>query len=116
MILYNYTKEKFLELVRNNNFPNYATFTCLSKACQEFIFILSQVIDLLCPSIKSRLKASSKHWTDSETISTIRRRDKLFKKYNKFSLETEKYHFRSTRIALHKAISKKKKSNFREII
>ena len=46
------------------------------------------MIDLLFPSKK--LKASSKHWIESETISAIRSRDKLFKKYKKPHLETDK--------------------------
>ena len=56
----NYTKEKFLELLIKPDFPDYTTFTCLNKGCQDFIFKLSDVIDLICPSKKLRLKASSK--------------------------------------------------------
>ena len=41
----NYTKEKFLELLRKTDFPDYTTFTCLNKAYQDFIFKLSEVID-----------------------------------------------------------------------
>ena len=102
----NYTKEIFLELL--TDFPDYTTFTCLNKTGQDFIFKLSEVIDLLCPSKKLRLKANSKPWIDSETISAICKRDKLFKKYKKFGLEIDKDHFRSTKMALQKAISKKK--------
>ena len=54
----NYTKDKFLELLRKTSFPGYMTFTCLNKAYQDFIFKLSEVIDLLCPSKKLRLKAN----------------------------------------------------------
>ena len=71
----NYTKEIFLELIRTTDFPDYTTFTCLSKAYLDFIFKLSELIDLLCSSKKLRLKASSKPWIDFETISAIRRRD-----------------------------------------
>ena len=42
------------------------------------------MIDLLFPS--KQLKASSKHWIESETISAIRSRDKLFKKIQETSL------------------------------
>ena len=41
----NYTKEKFLELLRKTDFPDYTTFTCLNKAYQDFIIKLSDVID-----------------------------------------------------------------------
>ena len=89
----NYPKEKYLELLRKTDFPDYTTFTCLNKAYQDFIFKLSEVIDLPCPSRKLRLKANSKHWLGSETISAIRRRDKLFKKYKKSGLEQTKIFF-----------------------
>ena len=41
-------------------------------------------------------------------------RDKIFKKYKKSGLETDKDHFRSAKMALQKAISKKKKYFFQE--
>ena len=72
--------------------------------------------DLLCLSKKLRLKANSRPWIDSETILAICRRDKLFKKYKKFGLETDKDHFRSAKMAPQKAISNKKKSFFQEQI
>ena len=57
----NYTKENFLELLRKINLPGYTTFACLNKAYPEFIFKLSEVIDLLCPGKKKlRLKANEK--------------------------------------------------------
>ena len=52
---------------------------------------------MLDSNIKLRLKAtvkpwmaSSKSWIDSETISAIRRKDKLFIKYKKSCLETDR--------------------------
>ena len=69
----NCTKEKFLELLRKTNFLDYTIFTCLNKACQDFIFKLSELIDLLCQSKKLRLRANLKPWMDSETTSAIRR-------------------------------------------
>ena len=81
----NYTKEKFLELLRKTDFPN--------KAYQDFIFKLSEVTDLLYPSKKLRLKTNSKPWIDSETISAICRMDKLFKKHKKSGLQTDKDQF-----------------------
>ena len=112
----NYTKENFFELLKKIDFPEYTTFTCLNKACQDFIFKLGEMIDLLCPSKRLRLKASSKPWIDSETISGMRRRDKLLKKYKKSRLETDKYHSRSAKMTLQKPISEKNKSYFQEKI
>ena len=59
----NYTKERFLELLRKTDFPDYTSFINLNKAYQDFIFKLSGVIDLLCPIKKLRLKANPKPWT-----------------------------------------------------
>ena len=87
----NYKKEKLSELLRKT--PDHMNFTCLNKVFLDFIFKLSEVIDLLCPSKKLRLKANSKPWIDSETISAIHRRDKLFKKYKNSSLETDNDYF-----------------------
>ena len=56
----NYTKEKFLEPLRKTDFRDYTSFISLNKAYQDFIFKLSEVIDLLCPSKKLRLKANPK--------------------------------------------------------
>ena len=89
----NYTKEKFLELLRKTAFPDYTTFICLNKAYQDFILKLSEVIDLPCPSKKLRLKTNLKPCIISETISAMCRRDKLFKLYKKSGLETDKNHF-----------------------
>ena len=89
----NYAKENVSELLRKTDSQDYTTFTCLNKTYQEFIFKLSEYIDLFFPSKKLRLKANLKPWIDSETNSVIRRRDKLFKKYKKSGLETDKDHF-----------------------
>ena len=112
----NYTKEKLFELLRKTHFPDHTTFTCLNKAYQGFIFKLSELADLLCPTNKLRLKANAKPWIDSERISAICRRDKLFKKYKKSGLEIDKDHFRLAKMAFQKDISRKKKSFFQEKI
>ena len=51
----NYAKKNFLELIRK-------------------IFKLREVIDLLCPSKKLRLKANTKPWMDSEIVPAICRK------------------------------------------
>ena len=50
---------------------------------------------------------------DSETILLIYKRDKLFKKYRKFSLETGEDHVHSAKMASQKAISKEKNLIFK---
>ena len=68
---------------------------------------------LISPSKKLRLKTNSKPWIDSEAI---HRRDKILKKYKKPGSEKDKDHFQSSKMAIRKAISKKKKSYFQEKI
>ena len=51
-----------------------------------------------------------------ETFLVISKRDNLFKKISKTGLEADKDRFQSARMALEKAISKKKKSYFQEKI
>lgn len=108
----NYKTEKFLELPTETDFSGYTNFTYLNKAYRDFIFKLTEVADLLCPCKKLKLKTSSKPSIDCETFSAIRRRDKHLKKYKKFGLETDKDHFRSTKMTLQEAISKKIRSYF----
>ena len=109
----NYTKS-LLELLRKTYFPDYTIFTCLNKTFQEFIIKLSEVTDLLCPSKKLRLKASSKPWINSETISVIRRRDKRFKKYKKSGLKTDKDHIRSAKWLFRKLYLRKRNLIFKK--
>lgn len=75
----NYTEEKLLELLGKHDSSDFATYICLNKAYQDFIFKLSKVIELFYPNRKLRLKTSSKTWIDIETIRTICKRYKLLK-------------------------------------
>ena len=62
-LMKNNTKEKILELLTKIDFPDYNT--CLNVVYQDFIFELSEVIDLLWPSQKLTLKANLKPRIDS---------------------------------------------------
>ena len=70
----NYTKEKIFRTTKKTDFPDYTILTY-----QDSIFKLSEVICLLCLSKILRLKASSKPFIDSKTITAISNRKKLFK-------------------------------------
>ena len=112
--LKNYTKEKFLELIRKIDFPDYTTYTCLNNASHDFTFKLSEVIDLLCPSKKLRLKAGSKTWTDSKIISAIRKRYNLFKKIQKIWFRERKIIFYQQKWLLRKLYLRKKNLIFKK--
>ena len=73
------------------------------------------MIDLLCPSKKLRLKDNLKPWIDSETISAIRKSDKLFRKYKKLIEEQTKI-ISNRQKWLFRKLYLKKKSFFQEKI
>ena len=60
------------------------------------------------------MKANSKPWFDSEVVSAIQRRDKLYKKFKHSGLETDKDNFKVAKMHLRKMILKKKKSYLEE--
>ena len=60
------------------------------------------------------MRANSKPWLDSQIVSAIPRRDKLYKKFKHSGLETNKDNFKVTKMHLQKVILKKKKSYFEE--
>ena len=60
------------------------------------------------------MKANSKPWFDTQIVSGIQRRDKLYKKFKHSGLETDKDNFKVARMHLQKMILKKKKSYLEE--
>ena len=61
-----------------------------------------------------RVKANSKPWFDSNVVSAIQRRDKLYKMFKHSGPETDKDNFKVAKVHLQKMILKKKKSFFEE--
>ena len=56
------------------------------------------------------MKANSKAWFDNQIVSAIQSRDKFYKKFKYFGLETDKDNFKGAKMHLQKMILKKKKS------
>ena len=106
----NYTKEKLLELIRKTDFPDYATYTCLKKAYQDFIIKSREVIDLFYPSKKLRLVRNLGQ--------TLKQFQQFLRGMISYSKNIKNLAWGLTKIifdrqmALQKAISKKKKSDF----
>ena len=75
----NYSKEIFLEKLREIQFPNYRNFECINEAYQSFLEKIMAVIDKVAPLKEIRVKGSSKPWFDGEVIKRINVRDKLRK-------------------------------------
>ena len=52
-------------LLRRTDFTDYTTFTCLYKAYQDFIFKLSDVIDILCPNKTIKIEGLWNNFSNS---------------------------------------------------
>ena len=89
-----YSAEKVLEILREIIFPNYLTYTCVNDAYSDFIYRLAGAISFIAPSKKIRVKANLKPWFDNQ------RRDKLYKKFKHFGLETDKDNFKVAKMHL----------------
>lgn len=59
----------------------------------DFVNTFKKVIDFVAPIKKVAAKANSKRWFDTEMISAVRKKDKLYSIYKKSDLETVKYNF-----------------------
>ena len=81
--LKHYTKDLFLENLRNINFPNYQNYDDVNEAYTDFVNKIIVEIDKIAPLKKIRIKNSSQEWFDEEIIEHINKRDKLFQKFKK---------------------------------
>ena len=109
-----YSPKKFLENLREVVFPDYLTYTCVNNAYSDFIYRFVGAINFIAPAKKIRVKANSKPWFDNQTASAIQRRDKIYKKFKDFVLETDKDNFKVAKKHLQKMIMKEKKPCFEE--
>ena len=62
----------------------------MNDAYSDFIYRFAEAINFIAPSKKIRVKANSKSWFDSQIVSAIQRRDKLYKKFKHSGLETDR--------------------------
>ena len=85
-----YSPEKFLEILRDIVAPNYPIYTCVNDVYSDFIYRFVEAINSRAPSRKITVKANSKPLFDNHIISAIQRRDKLYKKFKHYCLETDK--------------------------
>ena len=71
-------------------------------------------MDSVAPIKNIRVNASSKLWLDSEIISAIQKRDKLYSRYKKSGSETDKDISKASKKFLQKMLHRKKSSYFQE--
>ena len=103
-----YSTKKFLKIF----FLNYLTYICINHVYSCSIYRFVGAITFIAPAKDIRLKANSKPWFDNEIVSGIQRRDKLYKKFKHFGLDTGS--FKVNKLHLQKMLLKKKKSYFEE--
>jgi hypothetical protein len=106
--LKNYTKDIFLEKLREIQFPNYRNFACINDAYQNFFDKIMIVIDKVAPLKEIRIKGSSKPWFDGEVIERINVRDKLRKKFNKTKLQIDYDNFKNAQKQAKQTVKLKK--------
>ena len=58
------------------------------------ILFIDLLKDLIAPAKRIRVKANSKPWFNNQIISEIQRRNKLYKKFKRSGLETDKDNFK----------------------
>lgn len=56
------------------------------------------------------MKANSKPWSDTKIISAMQKRDKLFARYQKSGLGTDKDQFKTSKLLFQKILNREKNS------
>ena len=83
--------EKFLKILREIVVPNYLTYT---SPYSDFTYRFVEVINFIATSKKIRVKANSKPWFNNQTVPSIQRLDKLYKRFKCSGLEINKNNFK----------------------
>ena len=112
--LKSYSKEKFLEVLNSEIFPNYEDYTDINDAYQDFVDKISSAINKTAPMKGVRIKQGSPDWFDGEILEKIKARDKLRRNYKKSKLQIDKDLFTNARSSVQKLIRDKKRSYYEE--
>ena len=81
-----YTKETFLQKLRQLKLPNYKDFNCINEAYLDFTQKLMAIVDKIAPMREIRVKGNTKPWFDEDIIEKINVRDKQKTKFTKSKL------------------------------
>lgn len=68
-----------------------------------------KAIDSITPIKKVRMKANSKPWFNTEIISVVQKKDKLYSRYKNSDLKTHKDTFNTSKIFFQKMLYRKQK-------
>ena len=102
--LINYSHEIYEEGLRKLNFLNYELFDDIDIAYENFIQKVMTVINNLAPSKNKRIKGTSQGWFDAEIMEKISDRDKLFKKFKRSRLHSDKDNYKEAKNEVQKLI------------
>ena len=75
-----YSKEKFIELLSLDVFPDYSHYTDIDQAYEDFVGRVSSAVNKIAPIKEVRVKQGSPEWFDGEILEKIKCRDKLLQK------------------------------------
>ena len=107
--LKNYTQEKYIQTLKEINFPDYTKFNSVNEAYDDLIAKLTEVIDKLAPIKEVRIKNNTQEWFDDEIHSAIQNRDKRFSVFKRSRLCEDKLAFKRAQNNVQNLIKKKKK-------
>jgi len=107
--LKHYTQEKYIQALKEINFPDYTKFDSVDEAYDDFIAKLTEVIDRLAPIKKVRIKNNTQEWFDDEIHSAIQNRDKRFSVFKRSRLYEDKVAFKRIQNHVQSLIKKRKK-------
>ena len=105
-----YTKEKFIDKLRNANFPDYSLFDNVDKAYESFINLFSNIINDIAPIKEKSIKGTSKSWFNNEVVQCIDKREKLKQTFSKSKLKQDYEKFKDQRNLVQKLIKNKKRN------
>ena len=105
-----YTEAKYIQALKDINFPDYTKSNSVDEAYDDFIAKLIGVIDEIAPSKKVRIKGNTQDWFDDEIHIAIKSRDKRFSVFKKSKLCEDKLAYKRSQNYVQCLIKKKKSS------
>mgnify|MGYP001795459600 FL=1 len=112
--LKNYSAEKFKQLLAAATFPDYEKFKNVDEAYCNFHEKLMDVINKIAPSKVSRIKNKTPDWFDLEISEKIKVKRKIFRKFKKSKLHSDKELYLTARNDVNRTIKRKKEAFVKE--
>ena len=85
----NYNKDEFINQLKNNNWFDIETETCPNKIWNEFLHVITSMIDNQCPLKEFRIKKVKEPWVSQELLEFIKDKDRALRKAKKTNSEND---------------------------